>query len=168
MISFTKTKLSLCIKFKYFQCFKQHHDKLSVKIQMRRFWPFSKHSCQFCIIFYFFPNLFLPFFLISSWFFVRPSERVFEAIGWHNVVVHAIVMASTNVRDPLEVVLPFSGHEPLEVYSSSQPSTTTASCFSSALRKHGKLLQQAQQLSSYCLREQTQFLEGFHYYYPNG
>ena len=64
------------------------------------------------------PNLFLPFFLISSWFFVRPSERVFEAIGWHNVVVHAIVMASTNVRDPLEVVLPFSGHEPLEVYSS--------------------------------------------------
>ena len=84
---------------------------------MKTFWPFSKHACQFCIIFYFFPNLFLPFFLISSWFFVRPSERVFEAIGWHNVVVHAIVMASTNVRDPLEVVLPFSGHEPLEVYS---------------------------------------------------
>ena len=83
---------------------------------MRSFWP----ACQFCIIFYFFdPTYFRLFFLISSWFFVRPSERVFEAIGWHNVVVHAIVMASTNVRDPLEVVLPFSGHEPLEVYSSS-------------------------------------------------
>ena len=81
---------------------------------MRHFWPFSNKFMPILHCISFFPtNLFLLFIFPSSWFFVRPSERVFEAIGWHNVVVHAIVMASTNVRDPLEVVLPFSGHEPL-------------------------------------------------------
>ena len=46
----------------------------------------GKYFEVFSIQLFLFP-LFQVFF---PWFFVRPSERVFEAIGWHNVVVHAI------------------------------------------------------------------------------